>query len=60
MNTRIYSDHSMTLENYIVTAMESYLLVCGGREEEGLCRVGLEMASAVGRRLQVATLPQIY
>ena len=51
MNTRIYSDHFMTLENYIVTAMEHYLLVCGGREEEGLCRVGLEMASAVGRRL---------
>ena len=34
--------------------MEHNLLVCGGREEEGLCRVGLEMASAVGRKLQVA------
>ena len=38
----------------IVTIMEHYLLVCGGREEEGLCRVGLDMASAVGRRPKVA------
>ena len=35
MNTRIYSDHSMTLENNIVMAVDTtYWYVEGGRRED--------------------------